>query len=71
MLAPILDPHHGTPGIPSGKRDQEILGIELAARSEPTANVVFDQVDRGFREAHHLSNGAAVEERHLCRAHDR
>jgi hypothetical protein len=71
MLSAVLDPHNGTLHIPSGKRDQEILGIKLAARSEPTADIVLDQVDRCFREAHHLCDGAAIEERHLCGPHDR
>ena len=42
MLSAVLDPHNGTPDIPSGKRDQKILRIELTARTEPTADVVLD-----------------------------
>ena len=32
--------------MPRRERDQEILGIELAARAEAAADVVLDQVDR-------------------------
>ena len=71
MLPAVLDPHNGTPDIPRRKRDQKILGIELATRSEPAADVVLDQIDRSFRKAHHVRDGAAVEERHLCSPFDR
>jgi len=71
MLSAVLDPDNRTRHIPGSKRDQEILGIKLAARPETAADIVLDQIDRGFRKAHHLCDRAAVEERHLCSPHDR
>jgi hypothetical protein len=71
MLSAVLDLHNGTPDIPRGKRDQKILGVELATRSEPATDIVLNQVDRSFRKTHHLGDGAAVEERHLCSPFDR
>ena len=46
VLAPVLDPFDRMVEFARGEGDQEILGIELAARAEAAANVVFDIVDR-------------------------
>jgi hypothetical protein len=45
VLAPVLDPADRAADMPGGKRDQEILGIELAAGAEAAADIVFDQID--------------------------
>ena len=45
MLRPILDPLHGPPQLVGGERDQEILGIELAAHAETAAYIRLDEMD--------------------------
>ena len=71
ILAPVLDPFHRPLDVARRERDQEILGIELAARAEAAADVVLDHVDLLFRQADLRRQDAAVEERHLGRAIDR
>ena len=68
MLAAVLDPFHRMAVLARGEGDQEILRVELAARAETAADVVFDIVDRLLRQIHHRRHGAAVEERQLRRA---
>ena len=50
--------------------DNIILRIELAARAEATADIVFDVVHGLFGEIHHRGHGAFVEERKLRGARD-
>ena len=45
VLAPVLEPADRASDMPGGKRDQEVLGIELAAGAEAAADIVLDQVD--------------------------
>ena len=73
VLAPVLDPAHRAADMPRGERDQEILGIELAARAEAAADIVLDQIDmrpaagpaspRGCRR---LKNGTLAAPRRSC-----
>ena len=70
MLAPVLDPFHGAADQTGGERDEEILGIELAAIAEAAADIVLDQGDGVFAETDLPRQDAAVEERDLGRAPD-
>jgi len=47
MLAPVLEPAYRAADMPRRERDQEVLGIELAASTKAAAHIVFDQVDLG------------------------
>jgi hypothetical protein len=49
LLAAILGPFHRTAGQPRRERNEIVLGIELAARAEAAADVVFHVFDRAFR----------------------
>ena len=51
-----------------GERNEEVLGVELAARAEAAADVVLHHVDGVFGKADLLCQDAPVEERHLGRA---
>ena len=51
MLAPVLQPADRAANMPRRERNQEILGIELAAGAKAAANIVLDQVDLGRRQA--------------------
>ena len=53
------------------ERDQEILGIELAAHAEAAADIELDHVDGGLGDAQHGRQRAAVEEQDLGRAEHR
>ena len=70
MLAPILDPFDRPADKPRGERDQKIFRIELAARAETAADVVFHHADRALRKLHLLRQDAPVEEGDLGRAED-
>ncbi len=71
VLAAVLRPFHRAPGVTRRERNQEILGIELAAGAEAAADVVLHQLDGALRQPHLLGQGAAVEEQHLGAAADR
>ena len=60
MLAPVLDPFHRPAGEARGEWDQKIFGVELAARAEAAADVVFHHANRGLGQAHLLGERAAV-----------
>ena len=68
VLAPVLEPADGASDMPGRERDQEVLGIELAAGAEAAADIVLDQVDMLRRQPEHRRQCVAIEERHLCRA---
>ena len=68
MLAAVLDPFHRAVELLRRERNQEILGIELAAHAEAAADVGFDHGDGVFRQAHLLRQDAAVVEHHLGQA---
>ena len=51
MLAAVLDPFDRPAGQARGKRNEKILGIELAARAEAAADVVLHHADGAFRQA--------------------
>src|SRR6516162_5108787 len=53
MLAPVLEPADRTTDMPCGERDQEVLGIELAAGAKAAANIVLGQVDVARRQVQH------------------
>ena len=63
MLAAVLDPFDRAAGEPRRERDQEILGVELAARAEAAADIVLHHADGAFREAHQLRQHAPIGER--------
>ena len=71
VLAPVLDPANRAADMPCRKRDQKILGIELAARTETAADIALDQVHTSGRQPEHRRRGVAIEERHLRRAKNR
>ena len=71
MLAAILDPLDRTAEAARRERDEIILRIELAARAEAAADIVFDVVHRLLGQLHHRGHGALVEERQLGRARHR
>ena len=71
VFAAILDPFHRAIDVARRERDQEILGIEFAARAIAAADVVLDHVDLLDRQADLRRQDAAVEERHFRRAIDR
>ena len=71
MLAPVFRPFHRTSAVARRERDEKILRIEFAARSEPAADVVLDQLDRAFGQGHLPGERAAVEEQHLGGAGER
>ena len=71
VFAAVLDPFHRALDVARRERDQEILGIELAARAVAAADVVLDHLDLLDRQADLRRQDAAVEERHLGRAVDR
>ncbi len=48
VLAAVLRPLHGPAGVARRERDEEILGIELAARAEAAADIVLHDLDRAF-----------------------
>ena len=50
VLAAVLDPFHRAADVAGRERDQEILGIELAAHAEAAADVGLDHVDGGLGE---------------------
>ena len=60
MLAPVLEPADRAADIPRRERDQEVLGIELAASTKAAAHIVFDQIDLGRRQAQDRRQGIAV-----------
>ena len=70
MLEPVLDPFHRALEFARGERNQEIFRVELAAHTEPAANIEFHEVDGLFRHLQHRGEHAAVEERHLGRTVD-
>ncbi len=71
VLAPVLGPLDRTADVARRERNQEILGIELAARTEAAADVVLDHLDGVFGKPDLLGEDAPVEERHLGGARDR
>src|SRR6516165_2997436 len=71
MLAPVLSPFDRTAAVARCEWNEKILGIELPARAEPAAHVVFDELDRAFRQAHLLGERAPVEEQYLRSAEHR
>jgi hypothetical protein len=48
MLAPVLQPADRAANMPRRERNQEILGIELAAGAKAAANIVFRSRRRGL-----------------------
>ena len=47
MLAPVLEPADRAADMPRSERDQEVLGIELAAGAKAAPGIILDQVDLG------------------------
>ena len=70
VLAAVLDPFHRAAELARRERDQEILGIELAAHAEAAADVGLDHGDGVLRQPHLLRQDAAVGEDHLGHAGD-
>ena len=71
MLAAILDPLHRSARAASGERDEKILRVELAARAEAAADVVFHHADGPFRQSNLPRQHAPVHEGDLGRAVNR
>jgi hypothetical protein len=71
VLAAILDPFHRPADVAGRERNQEILGIELAAHPEAAADVGLDHVDRALRQPEHGRQHLAVEEQNLGGAENR
>ncbi len=71
VLAAVLDPLHRAVDVARRERDQEVLRVELAARTVAAADIVLDHLDGRFRQLDHFRQDAAVEERHLGRARHR
>ncbi len=65
MLAAILDPAHRPAEAARCERNEEVLGIKLAAYAEPTSDIALDHADRFLRQTHLLGEDAPVVERHL------
>ena len=65
VLAPVFCPLHRAAAVARRKRNQKVLGVELAARAEAAADVVFHDLDGAFRQVHLLRERPAVEEQHL------
>ena len=68
VLASVLHPLHRALQAPGQIRDQEVLGIELAARAEPAADVGFREVDPRLVEPQHGGERPAIEVRDLRHA---
>ena len=60
MLAPVLDPFHRPADRLRRERDQEILGIELAAHAKAAADVALDHGDGVFRQRQLRRAGCAA-----------
>ena len=65
MLAAILDPFDRAADMAGRERDEEILGIELAAHAEAAADVELDHVDGMLGKPQHGREHATVEEQDL------
>jgi hypothetical protein len=61
VLVPVLDPLHRPANTARCKRDQVVLGIELAADPEGASDVHLDEPDRFDGKVEHLSEHRAVE----------
>ena len=70
VLAAVFDPFHRAVELSRRERDQEILGIELAAHAEAAADVGLDHGDGVLGQPHLLRQDAAVVEHHLGHAGD-
>src|SRR5712691_218811 len=68
VLAAGLDPLHGSAGEDGREGDEKILGIELAASAEASADIALDEMDLPFAEAEHRAEHGAVEVRDLGRS---
>ena len=65
VLAAILDPFDRTADMAGRERDEEILGIKLAAHAEAAADIELDHVDGLLGKAQHGREHATVEEQDL------
>src|ERR1700747_1333632 len=65
VLTAVLDPADRATDMPGGKRDEEVLWIELAAGAEAAADIVFNQIDMRGSESKHCGQGIAIKEWHL------
>ncbi len=70
MLAAVLDPLDRPTHLHCRERDEEILGIELAAHAERAADIAFDHLDGINFQANRGSKHTAVRERHFRSAID-
>ena len=68
MLAPVLDPFHGTLEFERGDRDEHVFGIELAPDAEAAAGVAFFQMHGGRCASQNAGEIVARAVRHLGRA---
>ena len=71
VLAAVLDPFDRPAGQARRERNEEILGIEFAARAEAAAHVVLHHADGAFRQAYLFRQHAPIEEGDLGCAMDR
>ena len=71
MLAPVFRPFDRPARTARRKRNEEVLGVEFAARAEPAADIVLDELDGALGQAHLSRQRPAVEEQHLGGAVDR
>ncbi len=76
MLAPVLDPFHRPAEPQRGETNQHVLGIKLAANTEPSAHVAFEEMHARRAAAEHAGDvvavpvrnfGGAVELQHVAR----
>ena len=65
VLRAVLDPAHRPAEMHGGERHQEVLGIELAARAEPSPDRRLDEVDGTLGQAAQLRQDAPVGVGHL------
>ena len=69
VLAAVLRPGDGPAEPPGAERDQEVLGVDLAARAEAPSDVQLDQAQALERETEHAGEDAPVHMDDLRRAH--
>ena len=61
VLAPLLDPADGPAARERGERDQDVLGVELAAHAEAAAHVHLGEAQGARRQAEDRREDAAID----------